>query len=225
MPKISDFYVQYLHAELHQLSHFMKRCYDKNWLPGNSGSFSARNSFNDKLIVINKDNMDKGLVIDDDFLFTAIEEGHEKEIIAWTKSLSLNPNTQPPNDIEIHKFLYRLLPEIQSIMHVHNFNISETVEGYANSLFRLPNHEMLLALKNTESYLDKKYVPVLRNDNSITSIIQKLEKFELAKYEGFIIENHGIYIYSENLKESYKYLESYDALFKIFRYRNHMMLF
>jgi methylthioribulose-1-phosphate dehydratase len=226
MDKINDFYVQYTHADLMRLVNYIRRCYDKQWLMGTSGNFSLRNAFDHDTFTVTKSGLDKGLFVEQDFVSLKIKEGDfETSETAWNNALGLNPNGKPSAETSIHSYLYHRFPDLNCVMHVHNLMISETVDGHGNALFKLPNHEMLKGLTNIKSHEENKYIPVLKNDQNMAVITTYLDTIDLSQYDGFVLEHHGVYVWGHSMSDAFRFLEIYDALFKIHRIKNNLVFF
>src|SRR5690606_5053914 len=83
----------------------------------------------------------------------------------------------------------------------------------------IDDYEMLKGLSGVKSHRHSETVPIFDNTQDIPKLADKVEKRlhddALPPIHGFLIRNHGLYTWGEDLFEARRHIEVFEFLFEV----------
>jgi methylthioribulose-1-phosphate dehydratase len=187
------------------LAELGRACYERGWVLGTSGNFSAVVSQDPFCLTITSTGMDKGRLAPDQFV-RVDASGTVKE-----------GSGQPSAETALHLVVVRVR-QAGAVLHTHSVwstIVSETctepgglwIEGY----------EMLKGLQGVTSHTHREWLPILENDQDMARL-SGIVRTTLAQHpesHGFLLQGHGLYVWGENLEQAKRHLEIMEFLLEI----------
>jgi methylthioribulose-1-phosphate dehydratase len=173
----------------------------RGWVPATSGNFSAR--IDARRVAITATGTDKGALGETDVLVVDVDGLQHPRASA---------------EAALHFALYRSLPEIGAVLHVHSLNATLASLHLAESrriVFK--GLELLKALHGVRTHETRVEVPVYANSQNIAALAETVMA-DLARERGthgFLLKGHGIYVWGRSEAEAWRHLEAFDYLFAL----------
>ncbi len=186
--------------EISQLIEVGRELHLRGWLPASGGNLSAR--LGNGTVVITASGSHKGHLTAEDFVLL----DPDGNVVKGSK--------KPSAETELHLLVYRLFPEVKSVLHVHSVNAT-LISRLSNSDVRLENYELLKAFDGIKTHETFVEVPVFENSQDMKSLSKEVEaKLKDGIYYGFLLRSHGLYTWGRSIREAYIRLEAFDFLFE-----------
>src|SRR4030095_7371788 len=135
-----------------QLADAGSEFYRRGWVLGTSGNFSAALSRNPFRICITASGLEKGKL--DDKSFLEIDENSDV----------VRGSGKPSAETAVHQTLYRVLPNIHSVMHTHSvWGTILSDHFFATGAIEIGGYEMLKGLAGVKTHEHKEVVPIIEN--------------------------------------------------------------
>lgn len=182
--------------------------YRRGWMAGTSGNLSLRTSaVGDPLrMAITASGADKGSLTPQDIL--SCDEDYDT--VAWN-------GRRPSAETSIHRAIYRCLPEVRCVLHVHTVVstcLSLTVcAGDHPEFLRFAGYEMVKGLGLWDPGAVA-VVPVFPNWPRVPTIAQDVERYLQTRPDvpGFLIRGHGLTAWGDDMPSARKHLEVLEFL-------------
>jgi len=189
-----------------QLADIGREFYRRGWVLGTSGNFSAltaREPFN---LRITASGNEKGELDDTHFLDLDAE------------GKILQGSGKPSAETQIHLSLYRLLPQMNSVLHTHS--VWGTILSdvfFADGEIRIEGYEMLKGLAGVTTHEHKETVPIIENSQDYVVLARNIEKVLLENdgIHGIYLRRHGLYTWGKNVAEAKRHVEIFEFLFEV----------
>ncbi|MFN0073512.1 MAG: methylthioribulose 1-phosphate dehydratase [Chloroflexota bacterium] len=200
-PEPTDSQLRAAIADTLLLAHFAGRM---GWVPATSGNFSVR--LDDNRCAITASGGFKGEITSEQVMIVDIGELGDPHSSGCSAEAAL------------HLQLYRDLPEIGAVAHVHSHTstiMSHLYEG--RGYLDLEGWELLKAFRGIETHETRARVPVFGNDQQVDRLA-KLVHEQFLTYPGipgYLIAGHGLYAWGEDAAETRRHLEAFDALLQL----------
>ncbi|WCL47580.1 methylthioribulose 1-phosphate dehydratase [Leptospira sp. GIMC2001] len=194
-----------------------KSYYSRGWLPATAGNLSIRDQNNRSIIWITTSGLNKGRIEPTDFIPIDLETD---------LPIFLGSNQKPSAETSIHLTIYKNIPQVNCILHVHTV---ESMRCHLNlnknqpiGFWKLPPIELIKAFgiwdENPEVYL-----PIIYNHSMVENIASDLNQYFLSDnwknmkqaIPAILVENHGPTIWGESIEAANKHLEALDYIFKV----------
>jgi methylthioribulose-1-phosphate dehydratase len=194
-----------------QLVALSARYHAMGWMLGTSGNLSAR--FAEDCVVITASSCDKGALTPDDF----VELGLNAELQAAPVG------RRPSAETCIHLAIYRALPEVGSVLHVHT--VASTLLGSGSSVpttFELTGLEMIKGWDLWKEG-DVATLPLLANHHDVRRIADdtsgwlKVERTAPA----MVIQGHGITSWGDRIETAHRHLEITEFFCQLLHQKTH----
>lgn len=193
-------------AELaRQLSDIGREFYQRGWVMGTSGNFSAVISHDPLRLAITASGLDKGALTPGGII-RMDQDGN-----------ALGTAARPSAEAALHLAILRSRPA-GAILHTHS------VWGTLLSDACLPDggvafegYEMLKGLAGVRTHEHREWLPIVPNSQEYTSFAQSVEDLlsrEPAAH-GFFIHRHGLYTWGADLAEARRHVEILEFLMEI----------
>lgn len=188
-----------MYNEILELIELGKEFQRRNWVPATSGNLSAK--LDEKTICITASGAHKGHLTKDDFILIDIDgnliEGFKK----------------PSAETLLHLTIYKALPEVRSVLHVHSPN-STVISMLKNKEIRLEGYEILKAFAGINTHETFIEVPIFENSQDMNELSETVKDYLTKKKTyGFLLKAHGIYTWGKSIREAAINLEAFDFLF------------
>jgi len=189
-----------------QLADIGREFYRRGWVLGTSGNFSA-------------------LTAREPFNLCITASGNEKGELDDTHFLDLDTDGnvirgfgRPSAETQIHLTLYRLLPQMNSVLHTHS--VWGTILSdvfFADGEIRIEGYEMLKGLAGVTTHEHKETVPIIENSQDYVALARNIEKVLLENdgIHGIYLRRHGLYTWGKNVAEAKRHVEIFEFLFEV----------
>ncbi|MDW8433574.1 MAG: methylthioribulose 1-phosphate dehydratase, partial [Aquificaceae bacterium] len=192
--------VQPMHAEISELIEIGRILHSRGWLPASGGNLSAR--LENGQVLITASGSHKGHLTREDFVLLDIDG----KLVEGSK--------KPSAETMLHLVVYRNLPEVMSVIHVHSIG-STLISRVSDGDVRLENYELLKAFKGIKTHEASIVVPVFENSQDMNALSKLVEDRLLNdKTYGFLLRSHGLYTWGRTIREAYIRLEAFEFLFE-----------
>ncbi len=186
--------------EISELIQIGRELHLRGWLPASGGNLSAR--LEDKGIIITASGSHKGHLTREDFVLLDLEGN------------ILKGSKKPSAETLLHLLVYRLFPEVMSVLHIHSIN-STLISRLSQDYVKLENYELLKAFDGIKTHEASLLVPVFENSQDMESLSQRVEKkLKEGNFYGFLLKSHGLYTWGKSIREAYIRLEAFEFLFE-----------
>ena len=176
--------------------------YQRGWVFGTSGNFSAVVSERPLRLAITSTGLDKGALDSEQFL--EIDEA----------ARVVRGNGLPSAETGLHLAIVRTR-EAGAVLHTHSLwstLLSEFFSG--DGAVALEGFEMLKGLRDINTHEHREILPILENSQDISQLaeqVQALLKRDPAVH-GFLLRRHGLYTWGKDLAEAKRHVEILEFL-------------
>ena len=189
-----------MHRETSELIEIGRLLHSRGWLPASGGNLSVR--LEDERVLITASGSHKGHLTREDFVVVNLRG----EILEGSK--------KPSAETELHLLVYRLFPQVKSVLHVHSMN-STLISRLTREDIRLEGYELLKAFEGIKTHETSISVPVFENSQDMEELSKRIEKkLREEKVYGFLLRSHGLYTWGKSIREAYIRLEAFEFLFE-----------
>ena len=173
----------------------------RGWVPATSGNFSAR--VDAARAAITATGTDKGALSKGDVIIVALDApGHPRASA----------------EAALHTMLYRALPEIGMVLHVHSLNATlASLHVAENGAIVFAGLELLKAFHGVLTHETRIEIPVYANTQDIETLARTVAAEGLGRpgVHGFLLEGHGLYAWGRTPDEAWRHLDAFDYLFAL----------
>jgi methylthioribulose-1-phosphate dehydratase len=171
----------------------------RGWVPATSGNLSARGA--PGRIAITASGVDKGAL--------------------QARDVMTIPLDQPPPvgcsaEAGLHLALYRRLPAIGAVVHVHSPHatvLSRRLETAGAVV--LEGYELMKAFAGVRTHATRLTVPIFPNSQDIGYLAEAVdERLGLnPAAPGYLLASHGLYAWGSTMREALRHAEAFEFLF------------
>jgi methylthioribose-1-phosphate isomerase len=207
---------------------FGRQFYARGWMEGTGGNLSIKHKENPLEILITPSGVNKGYMRVEDLITVKTNMDPGLQPAGMTKSasspavvsggptLTLKPSYETP----IHLAIYKALPDVGAVFHVH-----PVYAVVLSSLFGHPEETRAFPIKWIEilkgiGFLEGQDAefPVLANWQDVTRVGADITAY-LGRTKkpapGFILYNHGLTVWGQDVEEARNHLEVMEYVCKI----------
>jgi len=179
--------------------------YDRGWVLGTSGNFSAVLSREPLRLAITSSSVDKGRLTADHILQIDgagnVIEGHGR----------------PSAETLLHLAVVRLRGA-GSVLHTHSVwsNILSNAHGAGGGL-SIEGYEMLKGLEGISTHEHREWLPIIENSQDMTRLAVEVED-ALTQHpyaHGFLLRRHGLYTWGKDIAEAKRHIEILEFVLEI----------
>lgn len=171
----------------------------RGWAPAGSGNYSHR--LDDGSIAITVSATHKGRITRDDVMRVDMQ------------GRSLDGRT-PSAETLLHTLVYRMFKRVNVVLHSHSVPAVVLTRLIRDDRVRLSGYELLKAFRGIDSHDAVMDVPVFANSQNMTKLSTQAEG---ALLQGstpiFLIRDHGLYGWGDDLDEALRVIEAAETLF------------
>jgi methylthioribulose-1-phosphate dehydratase len=189
-----------------QLAEAGQEFYRRGWVLGTSGNFSALVSQEPRRICVTASGNEKGKLDETHFL----EVSDQSEVVRG--------DGKPSAETLLHLTIYRLRPEIRSIMHTHSaWGTILSDEYFEKGAIEIDGYEMLKGLDGVTTHEHREVVPVIENSQDYTALAHVIENVirDNPDIHGIYLRRHGLYTWGKTIAEAKRHVEIFEFLFEV----------
>ena len=189
-----------------QLAQTGRGFYQRGWVMGTSGNFSAILGREPLRICITASGNDKG----------ALDESHFLEIDENAKVLK--GTGKPSAETQIHLAIYKLKPDANSILHTHSIWGTILSDVFFEQKFiEIAGYEMLKGLAGNTTHETRERLPIVDNSQNYDELSLIVEQTLQANHSahGVYLRAHGIYTWGNSIAEARRHIEIYEFLLEV----------
>jgi methylthioribulose-1-phosphate dehydratase len=187
------------------------RNYNKNgWSPATSTNYSFK-EITSQEINVSRSGIDKAQFLATDFI----------KVDFSGNPLAEFKDQKPSAETLIHCVLYKMFPQTTVILHSHSIYSVLNSQKYKDEI-HFEGYEIQKGFKGQITHLNQISIPILENSQNMLEFSKWMnDKKESFSNHCFIIKNHGVYAWGENLFEAKRHLETIEYLLEVNWRLNH----
>lgn len=183
-----------------------RRFYDRGWVLGTSGNFSAVLSTDPMLLCITRSAAHKGQLTTADFLAIG-EDG-----------VSLAPHDgRPSAETALHLELVTSR-QAGAVLHTHSVWSTILSEQYRDDGgLAIEGLEMLKGLDGVRTHEHREWIPIVANDQDMPRLAEVVRNRMRAEplAHAFLIAGHGLYTWGRTIADAERHVEILEFLFEV----------
>lgn len=188
--------------------------YNRGWVLGTSGNFSAVINRDPFRLAITASGVDKGNLVPSQIL----EVDREGKVIAG--------DGKPSDETKLHLTVIRTRGEakeangaiggVNAVLHTHSVWSTIISLKYKDCL-EIGGFEMLKGLSGVSTHEHVERLPIIDNSQDMSALALTLEE-TLKKHpdaHGFLLRGHGLYTWGQSLNEARRHVEIFEFLLEV----------
>jgi methylthioribulose-1-phosphate dehydratase len=186
------------------LAEFGRRLYQAGHLPATSGNLSVR--LDHESLLITRAGSDKSSLEARDFVVV--------DLFGVPRG-----SGRPSGETPVHAVLYRHSPQVGAVFHAHPASavvLSLWTRGATEIV--LQGYELQKAIRGVTQAKERLILPILENDEDVlrlsTNVGRVLTHSQGTATFGVVVRSHGVYIWGENVGETWRHFEALEALIR-----------
>lgn len=179
--------------------------YNRQWVMGTSGNFSAVVNEDPLRLVITSSGADKGALTAEHF----VEVDERGRIISGVG--------RPSAETEVHLTVVRAR-RARAVLHTHSVWSTILSETYAREGgVYIENYEMLKGLSGVRTHEHREWLPIIENSQHWSEATPQLEEtlHRHPDIHGFLILRHGLYTWGDSIAEAKRHVEILEFLLEV----------
>ncbi|MDT5063207.1 MAG: methylthioribulose-phosphate dehydratase [Acidobacteriota bacterium] len=179
--------------------------YNRRWVMGTSGNFSAVVNQDPLRLVITASGADKGTLADEHFM----EVDESGRVI--------NGQGSPSAETEVHLMVVSAR-RAQAVLHTHSVWSTIISESYAKEGgIYIENYEMLKGLSGVRTHEHREWLPIIENSQRWSDVTPQIAEMLRSRPDihGFLILRHGLYTWGESIIEAKRHMEILEFLLEV----------
>lgn len=188
-----------------ELAECGRNFYQRGWVLGTSGNFSAVVNDDPLRLLITASGKDKGRLSECEFILLN-ENG---AIVAGAG--------KPSDETPLHLTVVRQRGA-RSVLHTHSVWATLLSDEFAaQGGVSIAGWEMLKGLAGVSTHQHTEWVPILENAQDMTTLAQTLATAlqEHPAAHGFLLRGHGLYTWGQTLSEARRHVEILEFLLEV----------
>ena len=187
------------------LAEIGKGFYNRGWVLGTSGNFSAVISRDPLQLAITASGNDKGNLTPEHIL--RID----------SNGAVLAGNGKPSDETKLHLAAVKLRGA-GAVLHTHSVWSTLLSHTFAKAGgISISGYEMVKGLAGVKTHEHEEWLPIIENSQNMEELAQTvavtLEQFPAA--HGFLLRGHGLYTWGQTLKEAKRHIEIFEFLLEV----------
>jgi methylthioribulose-1-phosphate dehydratase len=178
--------------------------YNRGWVLGTGGNFSAVTNRDPLRLAITASGVDKGNLVPSQFL----EIDGEGKILAGAG--------KPSDETKLHLKVVRERGA-NAVLHTHSVWSTVLSQKHKEESLEIEGFEMLKGLSGVQTHEHLERIPIIDNSQDMTALAVKLEEVLKKNPEahGFILRGHGLYTWGQSLSEARRHVEIFEFLLEV----------
>jgi len=189
-----------------ELAALGRRFYDRSWVLGTSGNFSAVVRRRPLRLAITASAQDKGRLRPSQVL----QVDERGKVIGRT---TLRPSAETLLHLEIIR-----RRGAGAVLHTHSVWSTLLSDAYApNGGLEIPGYEMLKGLSGVTSHEHREWVPIVDNDQDMTRMARRLGDTleQHPDAHAILLRRHGLYTWGDTLADAARHVEILEFLLEV----------
>jgi methylthioribulose-1-phosphate dehydratase len=182
-----------------------KGFYQRGWVLGTSGNFSAVIGKEPLRLIITPSGADKGELAADQF----VQVDHQGKLLAG--------NGRPSDETKLHLTIVQK-KKAKVVLHTHSVWSTMVSDQFAEAgAVNIEGYEMLKGLAGVSTHEHREVLPILENSQDMEALAGKLaEILQLhPQAHGFLLRGHGLYTWGQTIKEARRHIEILEFLLEL----------
>lgn len=195
-----------------RLAEIGRRFYDRGWVLGTSGNFSAVVSRRPLKLAITSSAAHKGRLSGAQFLQI---DAQGEAIGAATRARSHPPRPSAETRLHLEVVDFR---GAGAVLHTHSVWSTILSDRHANARgLAIEQFEMLKGLDAVATHAHREWIPIVPNDQDMTRLARDARQAlsDHPSSHAFLIERHGLYTWGATLDEAERHVEILEFLFEV----------
>ncbi len=179
--------------------------YQRGWVLGTSGNFSAVAESEPLRLLITASGNDKGQLTSNQFVLL----DDSGRVVAG--------NGKPSDETSLHLTLVRLRGA-KSVLHTHSVWTTLLSNAHANEGgLKISGYEMLKGLAGVRTHEHEEWLPILENSQDMTELAERLSTLlsQQPNAHGFLLRGHGLYTWGASIQEAKRHIEILEFLLEV----------
>ena len=179
--------------------------YQRGWVLGTSGNFSAVVEREPLRLLITASGNDKGQLTADQF----VQVDDAGRVVAG--------NGKPSDETHLHLTLVRQR-EAKSVLHTHSVWTTLLSNAHAGEGgIKISGYEMLKGLAGVRTHEHEEWLPILENSQDMTELAERLSATldQNPNAHGFLLRGHGLYTWGASIQEAKRHVEILEFLLEV----------
>ncbi len=179
--------------------------YQRGWVLGTSGNFSAVVNDDPLRLLITASGKDKSQLTENEF------------ILLNEQGAILSGAGKPSDETQLHLTVVRQRGA-RSILHTHSVWATLLSDEFAaQGGFSITGWEMLKGLSGVSTHEHTEWLPIIENSQDMTALAQTLASMlqEHPSAHGFLLRGHGLYTWGRSLSEARRHVEIFEFLLEV----------
>ncbi len=179
--------------------------YNRGWVLGTSGNFSAVISREPLRLAITRTGVDKG----------ELATGHILEIDESGKIL--RGSGRPSNETKLHLAVVRT-NGAGAVLHTHSVWSTILSEARASDGgLSIEGYEMLKGLEGVDSHEHREWLPIIENSQDMEALARSVAEVlkDHPEVRGLLLRGHGLYTWGRDLAEAKRHAEILEFLLEV----------
>lgn len=194
-----------------QLTETIRKYNEKGWSPATSTNYSFREKHSDTEFFVSKSGIDKSEFSDEHFMV----------VDANGRATAEYKDIKSSAETLIHCVLYQLFPKTTVILHSHSIYSVLNSQKYTEQI-HFKGYEIQKGFSGQSTHENLISIPIFENSQYMDEFVKLLKNNHLLlNNHCFIIKNHGVYAWGENLFEAKRHLETIEYLLEVNWKLNH----
>jgi methylthioribulose-1-phosphate dehydratase len=196
-----------------RLSEIGRRFYDRGWVMGTSGNFSAVVSRRPLTLAITSSAAHKGRLAPRQFL----QIDAQGSVTGSTARARGNGARKPSAETRLHLEIVDFRGA-GAVLHTHSVWSTILSDRHAKAKgLAIEQFEMLKGLDGVVSHEHREWIPIVPNDQDMTRLARAVRQV-LSDYpsaHAFLLERHGLYTWGATLDEAERHVEIVEFLLEV----------
>ena len=179
--------------------------YQRGWVLGTSGNFSAVVEREPLRLLITASGNDKGQLSADQF----VQVDDAGRVVAG--------NGKPSDETRLHLTLVRQRGA-GSVLHTHSVWTTLLSNAHASEGgIKITGYEMLKGLSGVRTHEHEEWLPILENSQDMAELAERLSTLlsEQPNAHGFLLRGHGLYTWGASIQEAKRHIEILEFLLEV----------
>ncbi len=196
-----------------RLADIGRRFYDRGWVMGTSGNFSAVVSRRPLRLAITSSAAHKGRLATQQFL----QIDAQGSVLGAAAKTRANGAGKPSAETRLHLEIVDFRGA-GAVLHTHSVwsTILSDRHGKARGV-AIEQFEMLKGLDGIASHEHREWIPIVRNDQDMTRLAREVRQAlsDHPSAHAVLLERHGLYTWGATLDEAERHVEILEFLFEV----------
>jgi methylthioribulose-1-phosphate dehydratase len=196
-----------------RLSEIGRRFYDRGWVMGTSGNFSAVVSRRPLKLAITSSAAHKGRLAPPQFLQIDAQGSVTSSATRARGNGAPKPSAETRLHLEIVDFR-----GAGSVLHTHSVWSTILSDRHATARgLAIEQFEMLKGLDGVVSHDHREWIPIVRNDQDMTRLARAVRQAlsDHPSAHAFLLERHGLYTWGATVDEAERHVEILEFLLEV----------